>query len=182
MNENTKLIEEQFQKLPPALQEAIKAVPWKSIVNEITLLNGLGLDQVEIVERETMFVIYGFESPESYTGNIVREATLEEGVANTIAETVSDRVLGAISSKVAELEKASQPPAPAIPATTEARLPVIEPGEVAHEVPHQETPAAPSPVETPKPTVEIKIEKPKPTVAVPDYRYPSGTDPYREPV
>lgn len=49
--------------------------------------------------------------------------------------------------------------------------PVIEPREVVHEVPHVES----------KQTSNLQTSKPQ-TVSVPDYRYPKGKDPYREPI
>lgn len=176
MNETDKLIEEQWKILPPNLQQAINAVPWKSLVNEIALLNKLGFEQIAIVERETMFIIYGFENPEDYIENIVREAMIDEVTATTIAEAVNDKIFEVIASKVEGVEKTEKPtaenrPVPEIPLTN---LPMVEEGEVAHSVPHIEqliTTSTPPPI------------KPEPAkVSLPDYRYPDGKDPYREPL
>ena len=70
-------------------------------------------------------------------------------------------------------------------------LPMIEPGEVAHDVASTTSVVGSKQyvvgktVNTPIPKTvsinEIKPEKPQP-VPIPDYRYPGGKDPYREPI
>ncbi|MEK7227525.1 MAG: hypothetical protein AAB641_01375 [Patescibacteria group bacterium] len=162
MNEEEKLIEEQLKKLPPSLQKAIEAVPWKSSIKEIALLNKLTLEQVPVVERETMFILYGFENPDDYIGNLMREAQISEDTAISIAEAVNERIIKAIALKVDEFDK---------PKATD-NPPMVEKGEVAHDVA-----SATSEVSSKK--YEVREEGPK--VAVPDYRY-DGKDPYREPI
>lgn len=75
---------------------------------------------------------------------------------------------------------------PSVPEVPPSNLPMIEKGEVVHDVPHVEQPAT-SPVIPPTPpapvtptTPNVKTEQPK--VPVPDYRYAGGKDPYREPI
>lgn len=157
MNEEEKLIKEQFNKLPANLQKAINTVPWKSSVKEVALLNKLSFEQVAVVERETMFIIYGFENPSDYIANLVREAQIDEVTATTIAEMVNEKIFKIISQKVEEFDKSK-------PETPHENLPMVEPGEVAHEVPHVEQP---------------KTGKPQ-MVQTPNYA--GGKDPYREPL
>ncbi|MEX2013872.1 MAG: hypothetical protein WD896_00775, partial [Parcubacteria group bacterium] len=204
-----KLIENQFKKLPEALQEAIQIVPWRSVVKEIALLNKLDLSQIVAVERETMFVIYGFEDEKNYLANIMREAKLEEAVALSITAALNERVFKVIVNKVGHAKPAPQNASAAVPKTQPDIHPVIEPafaqglvmvkkGEVAHEVPHVEQPteikeirketipakprvAEPAPVITPTP--KQPEEQPKKEVATPRAsHYPDGKDPYREPL
>ncbi len=69
---------------------------------------------------------------------------------------------------------------------------MIEDGEVAHDVPHVEPApapklsAAPSAPETPPSNIKTRPHSDTPVEKVsldaPDYRYPGGTDPYREPL
>ncbi|MDO8589881.1 MAG: hypothetical protein Q7R69_01240 [bacterium] len=162
-----KLIANQLKKLPEALQQAIRVVPWKSVVKEIALLNKLDLAQIVAVERETMFVIYGFEDEKNYLSNVMREAKLDEAMATTITAALNERVFKVIVNKVNESGPASQNAATNVPEIPPANLPMIEKGEVVHDA-------------APTVTKEIKIEKSK--VSLPDYRYPNGKDPYREPL
>ena len=157
-----KLIESQFKKLPEALQQAINVVPWKSAVKEIALLNKLDLAQIVAVERETMFVIYGFEDEKNYLANIMREANLDEAMATAITAALNERVFKVIINKVGE------PKSLANLSAGKVGLPMIEKGEVVHDIPHVEEPP------------KIKAEQTK--VSLPDYRYAEGKDPYREPL
>lgn len=153
MNETDKLIAEQLKTLPPNLRQAIDAVPWKALVQEIGKTNSFNAEQIASLEQETMFVTYGFENPNDYPSNMVREVGISEDIAYTIAESVTNKIFEPILKKSEELEKASMPKA------TPDIHPMVEPGETVHSVPHVEPPKAP----------------------LPDYRYEGSKDPYREP-
>jgi hypothetical protein len=181
MNENDKLIEAQFNRLPPQLQAAIKAVQWKDLVKEIALANKLTPEQAESLERETMFIIYGFENPEDYPANLMREMQIGEEAIIAIVEAVNEKILKVIAQK-AEGEGVSKP------VEAHASLPMVEPGEVAHDVPHVEQPlnapvssAPAAPPLSPPPEV-TKAEPSKPAFVPPKSHYSSGQDPYREPL
>lgn len=70
-------------------------------------------------------------------------------------------------------------------------LPMVEPGEVAHEVPHVEKVVEPEPIKIetkvevplPKPVEPVNTEeKKKPEINFPKSGYEDGKDPYREPI
>lgn len=207
MDDEKKIIEEQLQKLPPELRKAIESTPWKSSIKEIAISNNLSFEQVELAERETMFIIYGFENPVDYIDNLVREVGISEEVATNIAIAVDEKILKVISQQI---EKNSSPTiitksealeelkrrreqaveAGAVVKPVPPSLPVVEPdfarsdlvvkaGEVAHEVAHTE------PVLTNSQKVVEKtpepVTPPKPATP-PAYGYPGGKDPYREPL
>jgi hypothetical protein len=191
MNETDKIIEEQFKTLPPNLQKALNTTPWKSSVKEIALLNKLNFDQVETVERETMFILYGFESFDDYIGNLMREVKVDEATATNISQVVDEKILKIVTQKIEDLEKPEIQTAPSsVPGTPPANLPVAEPpfardtlmvkeGEKVHDV----APAT-SVVDSKQYVVgkeDTKEEKGS-KINVPDYRYPDGKDPYREPL
>jgi hypothetical protein len=206
MNEQEKLIEEQFKTLPPNLQNAIKSVAWKSFVQEIGKQNDLSAEQIEILERETMFIIYAFEPPEDYISNIARELNISEETASTIAESIANKIFEPILKKSEESEEPVKvKPEPiitsAVPEIPPTNLPMVEPssafgrteqaygetksaqsfggakkGEVVHDVPHVEPTTPPTPSTPP----QIKQEEVK--APLPDYRYQEGKDPYREPL
>jgi transcription elongation factor len=161
MNEEDKLIQEQFQKLPPELQQAINAVPWKAAVKEVASSNNLTQEKAEILERETMFILYGFENPDDYIKNMMREVQINEEIAAKIAGEVNEKVFKVIAE---QMDKAQAPQA------IHNNLPMVEPGETVHDV---------------SPAVDSKqqiVDSEKPQVSTPDYRYPGGADPYREPM
>src|SRR3989344_2320766 len=172
-NDTNKLIKEQLKTLPQNLQRAIAAVPWKTLVEQIGKENGLNSEQLESLERETMFIIYAFEPAEDYITNIIREVNISEEVAGTIAQSVAEKILDYISKQADEFgNEVKKEETPAIAADIH---PMIEPGETVHTVPHVEQKVNP-------PVPEIKPEVKKPEVSIPDYRYGKGKDPYREPL
>ncbi|OHA91046.1 MAG: hypothetical protein A2832_01355 [Candidatus Zambryskibacteria bacterium RIFCSPHIGHO2_01_FULL_44_22b] len=168
-NDTNKLIKEQLKTLPQNLQRAIAAVPWKTLVEQIGKENGLSTEQIESLERETMFIIYAFEPAEDYIANIIREINISEEAAGTIAQSVAEKILDYISKQAEEFgNEVIKEETPAIAADIH---PMIEPGEVAHTVDSKQ-----QIVDSGKP-----IQEP-PKVSVPDYRYGKGKDPYREPL
>lgn len=200
------LIAEQFKTLPISLQRAIDAVPWKNLVQTVGKGAALDAEQIATLERETMFIIYAFQEPDDYIENLARELGSSEEEAGAIADSVADKIFTPLIEKKEAFEKEAPKPEvepevskTAVPEVPPANLPVIEPGEVAHQVPHVEVPLPPlappksaSAVSTPPPTptlaeepqpqVTKREEIPTPSASVPDYRYPGGTDPYREPL
>ena len=182
MNETDKLVEEQFEKLPLNLQQAIKAVPWKSLVEEIGRANALNAEQIALLEQETMFIIYAFENPDDYVSNIARALNTSEEIAYNIAESIGNKIFVPISEK-SEQQNITTP----INNTLEIppnNLPMVEAGpafaqgfgeakKVAHDV-------APATSEVGSREYEVRKEEPK--APLPDYRYEGGKDPYREPL
>lgn len=188
------------------MQQALNTVPWKSSIKEIALLNKMSFEQVQIIERETMFVLYGFEAAEDYISNMVREAQINEEVATTIATAVDEKIFKAIALQLepSTPEKPPQTPPPAspsnLPQTIHNSLPMIEEGEVVHDVAPatsevrsmekevSKVPQPPIPPVTPpapiapKPAQEPVPEPKKVTPPASGNRYPEGFDPYREPL
>ena len=97
MNETEKLIEEQRKTLPQNLVQAIDAMPWKALVQEIGKANALDTEQIISLEQETMFIIYAFEPPEDYIGNLMREVGISEDTVYAVAESVVDKIFDPIS-------------------------------------------------------------------------------------
>jgi hypothetical protein len=185
-NNTEKLIDEQFAKLPTPMQMAIKAVPWKQRVSQIATVHSLPANQLESLEQETMLILYGFEKPEGYIDNLMQEMGIDENLATTIAEEVNEKIFKTISQKTEELEGQNTiPTQPSVPEIAPEIHPIIEEGEVAHDVRNQPT------THNEQPTTEVSQEKsqtpvpakvienaPKPENA----KYPGGVDPYREPL
>ena len=190
-NDTDKLIKQQLETLPRDLQRAIASVPWKTLVEQIGKENGLSDSQIEILERETMFVIYGFEPIASYTESIMREISISGDIGLKIANSVGEKILDYISSqaeifgKEKKMPTAPKPPITTVPEIKPDTHPMIEPRpsleatagkaeEKAHEVPHTEENKPES-----RSLEEIKkklTEQPKVV------HYTDGKDPYREPI
>lgn len=188
--ENEQLINEQLAKLPPELRQALEFVPWKQAVKEISLANNLALPQISALEQETMLILYGFDDPKNYIDNLIREVGVDEDIALALAEAVNEKILQPISAQAEKLGKGA----------IHNDLPMVEKGETAHAVPHDtkldampkpETNPVPikKPEAAPTPTGPVKLRPSSDTpiakkaeVKTPDYRYPGGSDPYREPL
>lgn len=185
MNETEQLIQEQLKRLPPELRKAIEAVPWKALVTEIANTNTLSPEQSSTLEKETMLIIYGFEPPQNYIDNLIRELKVEEDAAITITEAINEKIFGEIKRESGR--------------GANGNLPAVEGGEKAHDVTHDKTldampkpalqPAptpTPGPVAPPQTSVKTRPHSDtsvdKVSLTTPDYRYPGGADPYREPL
>ncbi len=202
MNETDQLIKVQFEKLPKELQEVLNVFPWKTLVKEIATLNNLPPEQAKVLETETMLILYGFEPVGNYGGNLTRELGISEDRITSIIKSVDQKIFGEIEKKMSE-------PKHQVPSLSPENLPMIEPGEVAHEVTHVEQgvknettndlqPTRPTSNRTTdnlQPTTETqkqnatatnpvstKIPEPTPTHLVSEHKYPGGVDPYREPI
>jgi hypothetical protein len=204
MNETEKLIEEQLKTLPLAIQRAIKATPWKQIVQEIGRENALDLEQIASLEQETMLVLYAFEDPNDLLINISREVGVDEVRANIIAESVAKKVFLGIQEKSEEktepqlipqtitkpIETPMQAPSPVKPKVPEIApgiLPKVVPEEKAHDTTPEERawmkmgggPELAKKIQVPPDIEKLKKESIKPPTPS---AYQSGQDPYREPI
>lgn len=160
MNEIEQLIEEQKKKLPPELVKAIEKTAWEPVVQKIGKESELKEEQIEALEKEVLLILYAFEPPANLQQNIVRELNLSTEKSEKISDSVWKMIMEPISLKTG----INDPIEPSrIPEIAPEIHPVIEKGEVVHDV-------KPS-------TFGEKKEK----ANLPDYRYPGGVDPYREP-
>lgn len=190
MDETNQLIENQKKTLPPKLVEAIETIPWEPSLQKIGVENNLTADQIEILKRETMLVLYGFENPINFTENIAREVGLTEMIAASISDLIWQRVMEPINQKADDENSAETKYAQIVPEIATEIHPVIKEGEIVHDVTHVESTIDNKQLVERQPlqsTSEIqhpasKPSEPEKKVSLPDYRYPKGTDPYREPL
>jgi hypothetical protein len=183
MSDAIKTLELYFKELPDNFQKAITNSSWETSIKKIGNDNNLNPEKNEALEIETRLVLYGIEETEDYVSNIIQEMSLNEPMAIKIADAVSKNIFQPIMQKARDIENSTKigtnesEKKAIIPETVSSGLPMIEEGEVAHDVPH---------VEPATDTIsislqEIKPEKPEPAPA-PKYNYPGGADPYREPL
>jgi hypothetical protein len=205
--EQEKLIDEQFKSLPKNNQRAIALSPWRFNIEEIGKSLNLTPEQIKIIERETMFVIYGLEPATDYIQNLTEEADMGQNIAEKIAELATEKIFEPILNKIDELDKSeitetdkkeenymipssnvTDPKDEAIGRLEEAaNLP--ETGlEIASETHPQTIPGEiahnneiSEVAETPEPSITIP-PKVSGDTDQPKITYPGGQDPYREPI
>ncbi|MDP2642012.1 MAG: hypothetical protein Q8P21_01840 [bacterium] len=174
---------------------------------------GLSEEQMDLADSEILYTLFGLQTLAVAINNISRlsnksveelsklKSSLENNIFNkhkelgsikedvfVIAPENKEGALKQLDQKVTD----NQNVATLVPEVPPANLPMIEKGEVAHDVPRiQPTTNPPSPEATegqddqPFDLAQGKqptTEKLKPSVPVPDYKYPNGKDPYREPM
>jgi hypothetical protein len=206
MENDKNIVQEQFDSLPPEIKEALNQFPWQERVKNIAAREGLEEEKSARLETEVMLVLYGFLPAESFQENLkvkvgidnLQAIRIEEAVAQEIFEEIEENyqktletvknnepIIITTENKEEALEELSrrgeinkQNIVPSKPAGAHANLPMVEEGEVAHEVPHVE-----------KVNNELGIknndinQEEKPKIAqVPNYSYPAGKDPYKEPL
>jgi hypothetical protein len=109
MNEN-KLqpeIKERFLELPEMVQNIILESGWEKTTRHIVEQYNLRIDQGAAIENEVMLTMFGFEKPENFKENVVREAKLDSQVADKIVDEINRDVFQLIKDKlVLETENA----------------------------------------------------------------------------
>ncbi|MEX0919272.1 MAG: hypothetical protein WDZ64_00800 [Parcubacteria group bacterium] len=180
MNEQNKLIQQYFEKLPKNYQEVITNSKWELDVQKISLSNNIDSNKIDDLKIEVKLVLYGIEDAEDFIENIIREVQLTNTEAVTISQAINDEIFKPIMVKAKELEnqsftpeqKLSNTPIKEIKEEAKKQLidkreqtgqkasipeiapeihPMVEEGETAHTVPHVEQ-STPKTSTTPNPT------------------------------
>jgi hypothetical protein len=94
------LIEQGKSKMPEEKRRVIEELPWRDYVQDIAFLNKLSLEQIESFGKETMLVIFGFESRDKFADNLIRETKLAPDLAKSLREMVDEKILKVIERKV----------------------------------------------------------------------------------
>lgn len=100
-------LKEQFLSLPESIQEIITESNWQEKVRLITEKNKIRIDQGAIVEHEVFLVMLGFDEPENFVKNLIKEAGLDISVAENIRKDVAVEIFSKIKSAL--VEKTSGP-------------------------------------------------------------------------
>ncbi|MBU6430843.1 hypothetical protein KGQ29_00480 [Patescibacteria group bacterium] len=91
--DNTKeILRTQFNKLPKDIQNAIMSVNLRSKMELIARKNNLHIDQAQILENETVFVMLGLEHPSDLVENIVKNLEISEEKAEAIAKDINNEI------------------------------------------------------------------------------------------
>ena len=172
--ENIKKI---YKSLPEELNRVVATQETFAINDEVAKMYNLDKQQrLELGDEVTMRLL-GLSSENDFVKNLETRLKTSPEISQKIADDVKSKILSKIPEKILrdqenrvniQAVKLSN-----IPEILPTNLPMVEKGEVVHEVPH-ESPAR-------QDLAGSGLEKPK-MASVPDYRYEKGKDPYREPL
>src|SRR3990167_6282992 len=165
-----------YKKLPPETQNLIMSNETTELISATLKEAGLNEEQENLADSEILYAMFCLQSLDDAINNIAKLSNKNPDDLSKIRSAVQNNILNKYKIGIKDFintNKNTKTPvpdtkAPAIPPTN---LPMVEKGEVVHEVPH---------VETPNPSISLGASN-QSKVSLPDYRYPGGQDPYREP-
>ena len=196
MDENQKkLIEEQMNRIPAEVREAILASDWERTIFNIGREHKMHIDDIDTLSVETILTMIGLEHPKDYPDNLQKRIGLKDDELMTIVDQVNERLFSKIRDalkmhyeKVASGEIMDDEEKDALhysgievedgytPRTSKKTIEtlvdqrVLKPEPVVEKTPEPAPEKAPANI--PAKQVEEKIIK------IPEIRF----DPYREPI
>lgn len=206
--ETQNTINEQLEKLPIAIRNAIATVGLRERFLKITRGRGLRIDQAGSAEDEMMLVLIGLEHPDRFIDNLVKNVGLDRTTASDVAADINNSIFKEIRHLLIEMhekdrltEEMLQEPAtqggpsaltqapssiptvnqqpPTQPLSTTQNIPRTLGSDMTQVKMDGTFRLAPDAVTVKAPTPTIP--KPTPVAPVRDGKYASA-DPYREPV
>ncbi len=202
MNESTldPKIQEQFLSLPPMVRKLITESGWQNKIREIVKNNNLQIGQGAVIEDEVFLIMLGFEGPELFIQNIMREADIDLETAQKIESDVAQQIFAPLrqalmdSTQKAEVMTEDTNDS-AISFSTPTEQTIIEPApvqETKSEITESRDKIL-SEIENPalmqiavgNTTPAIVAEAPKTPLSAPiapTKTAPARVDPYREPI
>lgn len=182
------LIKERYDSLPKNLRQAIKSTGWENILRKISTTNNFTPEQERSLQTEVLLIFLGLDNPKFLIENLKKSLSLENELANSIAEDISELIFKEISFKLNEVSTSEN---------KDAGLPMVEDGEVAHSVQPMsegEKEEIIKKTEERMPTEVVfgayvprpndnsnEREEKRPSTPLKN-NYPGGVDPYREPL
>jgi len=206
MNFSPQQINAAYKKLPEEVQDFITSPDITEIISSSLKASGLTGEKLDLADSEILYSMYGLQSLEEAIKNISEVSQKNSTEFLELKTTLEKEAFSIINDLVRSGGSVPQNSDPIISiSTVEApkefeignnelkdeqtthTLPMIEPREVAREVPHVETKdSAPSQQEgdaTPQPEAKQPAEeKKRPELSFPKSSYVVGKDPYREPI
>ncbi|MCR4279205.1 MAG: hypothetical protein NUV78_00510 [Candidatus Zambryskibacteria bacterium] len=194
MNYSKEIIKKIYRNLPVELSQIVATQETSVINDEIAKKFSLTKEQRQEMGDEITTRLIGITPDEQFTINIETRLKVTREIAQKIVDEIGNRILSKISKQILskqgkvaqEMLKSETTPKSVSLEIHPNNLPVIEPGEVAHDVPHVEED---TPVVGSRQQVVGEESKKEPTQAMPPAQktpltphYPGGLDPYREPL
>lgn len=187
--DDTQILKQQIESAPEEIRTFLVQKKWTTPVNEISNKYGFLPEQKTALENEVIFVLLGLDTSSNFQRNFQTEAGVSELVSRIINTEIQNRIFKQFSQYLPTEEDDSTDTADSISVPEQVTeieiapniLPMVEPGEVAHDTTPEEkafmnTPTVQASV--PETKNEERLETPRPNiVGVPQY---TGEDPYRE--
>lgn len=128
------VLKKQFDKLPHAVQSAIKESNVGEVLQQLAKKHSLHYDQWELLENEIMFTLLGLEKPEDMTKNVAKELSMTEEAAQPIVNDIVAEVFVPIREYIQHSSNGGERPTYS-PQAPKKRLPsdttAYKPGEVS---------------------------------------------------
>ena len=167
-----------YNRLQPDIQDIITSSWAAELVSSTLKEAGLTEDQRDLADSEILYALFCLQSLDDAINNIAKLSNKNLNDLSKIKLAVQDNILNKYKIDIKEFietNKSELIASTSVPEIPPANLPMVEKGEVVHDVPHVELTT-----ENQRPAVQEQLKKD--TVSLPDYRYPDGKDPYREPL
>ena len=97
MDENQKkLIQEQMQRIPAEVREAIKSSDWERTIFNIGREHKMHIDDIDTLSVETILTMIGLEHPKDYPENIQKRIGLKDEELMNLVDEVNERLFSKI--------------------------------------------------------------------------------------
>ncbi len=98
--ETTKIIQEQFVKLPNDVQEAIKSFDWLDKVQDLAKKYSLRVDQAGEFQTETMLVLIGLTHPNDYAREVKARLGLDSATVTNLVTDANETIFKKIKDSL----------------------------------------------------------------------------------
>lgn len=181
---------EAYQKLSPEVQDFVMSNETAEFITAALSEAGLSGKQADLADSEILYAMYGLQTLDTAMNKISKlsgkkieelsefKSKLQENIFSKYKE------LGVVQEIAPAKEEPTVITQEAKTELSHTNLPMIEEGEVAHDVPHVEEKVVSSKqqVVREEPMQKAVQTTPPAQKTPPSTHYPGGVDPYREPL
>ncbi len=103
MDDNQKkLIEEQMQRIPAEVREAIEASDWERTVFNIGRAHKMHIDDIDSLSIETILTMIGLEHPKDFPENLQKQTGVSDETLMEIVDEINERLFSKIRNALKE--------------------------------------------------------------------------------
>lgn len=97
MNENQKkLIQEQMQKIPAEVREAIEKSDWERVVFNIGRAHKMHVDDIDVLSIETILVMIGLSHPKDFPDHLQKATGMSDDTLMDIIDEINEKLFSKI--------------------------------------------------------------------------------------
>lgn len=97
MDENQKkLIQEQMQKIPPEVREAIEKSDWERIVFNVGRAHKMHVDDIDVLSIETILTMIGLEHPKDFPVNVQKGTGMSDDLLMDVIDEINEKLFSKI--------------------------------------------------------------------------------------